>query len=72
MKIKMSWLLSHGFPRLRPVFDNAVARPATATGTTHNKVSTDFFQTTKQIINGEVSADQGIQSMESKIKRDVR
>lgn len=60
------------FSRLRPVFDNAVARPSTATGTAYNRVSTDFFQTTKQIINGEVSADQGIQSMESKIKRDIR
>ena len=60
------------FARLLPVFKNAVARPSTATGTNYNKVSTDFFQTTNQILNGGVSVDQGIQTMESKIKRDLR
>ncbi len=60
------------FSRLRPVFDNAVARPSTATGASYNKVSTDFFQTTNQILNGEVPVDQGVEAMESKIKRDLR
>jgi trehalose/maltose transport system substrate-binding protein len=60
------------FSRLRPVFDNAVARPSTATGASYNKVSTDFFQTTNQILNGQVPVDQGVEAMESKIKRDLR
>ena len=59
------------FARLRAVFDNAVARPSTATGANYNKVSTDFFQTTNQILTGGISVDQGVESMESKIKRDM-
>ena len=52
------------FARLLPVFKNAVARPSTATGTSYNRVSTDFFQTANQILNGGTSVDQGIQTME--------
>jgi trehalose/maltose transport system substrate-binding protein len=60
------------FARLRPVFENAVARPSTATGANYNKVSTTFFQTTNQILNGAISVDQGVSTMESKMKRDMR
>jgi ABC-type glycerol-3-phosphate transport system substrate-binding protein len=60
------------FARLRPVFENAVARPSTATGANYNKVSTTCFQTTNQILNGTISVDQGVSAMESKIKRDMR
>jgi len=59
------------FSRLLPVFKNAVARPSTAAGANYNRVSTDFFQTTNQILSGGISVDQGIQTMESKIKRDL-
>jgi trehalose/maltose transport system substrate-binding protein len=59
------------FARLLPVFKNAVARPSTATGTAYNRVSTDFFQTTNQILTGGISVDQGLQTMESKLKRDL-
>jgi trehalose/maltose transport system substrate-binding protein len=59
------------FSRLRPVFDNAVARPSTAAGGNYNKASTDFFQTTNQILNG-LSVEEGLQTIESKIKRDLR
>ena len=59
------------FARLLPVFKNAVARPSTATGTSYNRVSTDFFQTTNQILTGGISVDQGLQTMESKLKRDL-
>jgi trehalose/maltose transport system substrate-binding protein len=60
------------FGRLRPVFENAVARPSTATGANYNKVSTTFLQTTNQILNGTISVDQGVSTMESKMKRDMR
>ena len=60
------------FARLLPVFQNAVARPSTVTGPNYNKVSTTFFQTTNKILNGQVSVDEGVESMESKIKRDLR
>ena len=60
------------FGRLLPVFQNAVARPSTVTGANYNKVSTSFFQTTNKILNGEVSVDEGVQGMESRIKRDLR
>ena len=60
------------FARLLPVFKNAVARPSTATGASYNKVSTDFFQTTNQILTGGTPVDQGVETMESKIKRDMR
>lgn len=60
------------FARLLPVFKNAVARPSTATGASYDKVSTDFFQTTNQILSGGIPVDQGIQTMESKMKRDMR
>jgi trehalose/maltose transport system substrate-binding protein len=60
------------FARLLPVFKNAVARPSTATGTSYNKVSTDFFQTTNQILTGGISVDQGVETMESKMKRDMK
>ena len=60
------------FSRLLPVFKNAVARPSTAAGANYNRVSTDFFQTTNQILSGGISVDQGIQTMESKMKRDMR
>jgi trehalose/maltose transport system substrate-binding protein len=59
------------FSRLLPVFKNAVARPSTAADANYNRVSTDFFQTTNQILSGGISVDQGIQTMESKIKRDL-
>lgn len=60
------------FARLLPVFQNAVARPSTVTGANYNKVSTTFFQTTNKILNGQVSVDEGVESIESKIKRDLR
>ena len=60
------------FSRLLPVFQNAVARPSTVTGANYNKVSTEFFQTTSLILNGEVSVDEGVKTMESKLKRDLR
>jgi trehalose/maltose transport system substrate-binding protein len=60
------------FSRLRAVFDNAVARPSTAAGADYNKVSTTFFQTTNEILNGGIPVDQGVETMESKIKRDMR
>jgi len=60
------------FAHLLPVFENAVARPSTATGANYNKVSTTFFQTTNEILNGGIPVDQGVETMESKIKRDMR
>jgi trehalose/maltose transport system substrate-binding protein len=48
------------FSRLRPVFDNAVARPSTASGANYNKVSTAVFQTTNLILNGQVSVEDGL------------
>ena len=60
------------FAHLLPVFENAVARPSTATGADYNKVSTTFFQTTNEILNGGIPVDQGVETMESKIKRDMR
>ncbi len=60
------------FSRLRPVFENAVARPSTVTGSNYNKVSTIFFQTTNQILNGAIPVEEGLQGMESKIKRALR
>ena len=60
------------FSRLRPVFENAVARPSTVTGSNYNKVSTIFFQTTNQILNGAIPVEKGLQGMESKIKRALR
>jgi len=60
------------FASLRPVFENAVARPSTATGAHYNKVSTDFFQATNEILNSGISVDQGVETMESKMKRDMR
>ena len=60
------------FSNLLPVFQNAVARPSTATGSNYNKVSTDFFQTTNQILIGQIPVDEGVQTLESKIKRDLR
>ena len=47
------------FSRLRPVFENAVARPSTVTGANYNKVSTIFFQITNQILNGQYLLTKG-------------
>src|SRR5208337_3031566 len=55
-----------------PVFKNVVARPSTATGANYNRVSTDFFQTTNQILTGGISVDKGVETMESKMKRDMK
>jgi trehalose/maltose transport system substrate-binding protein len=60
------------FARLRPVFDNSVARPSTAAGDNYNRVSTDFFQTVNLILSGGTPVDQGIQTLESRMKRDMR
>ena len=60
------------FSSLLPVFKNAVARPSTATGANYNRVSTDFFQTTNQILTGGISVDKGVETMESKMKRDMK
>src|SRR5260370_30619547 len=57
------------FSRLRPVFDNSVARPSTATGAHYNKVSTEVFQTTNLILTDGISVYQRIQTMQSKINR---
>ena len=57
------------FSRLRPVFESAVARPSTVTGSDYNQVSTVVFQMTNQILSGGITAEQGVQTMESKIKR---
>lgn len=38
-------------------------------GVSYNKVSMDFFQTTNEILSGQVSVDDGIKATEAKINR---
>jgi len=42
-----------------------------AMGANNNKASTTSFQTTNQILNGTISMDEGVSTMELKIKRDI-
>ena len=60
-------------PTLQALYeDKDVLAAQPVTGANYNKVSTTFFQTTNKILNGQVSVDEGVESMESKIKRDLR
>ncbi|MBF9196709.1 ABC transporter substrate-binding protein [Microvirga terrestris] len=51
------------------VFTNAVARPATATGQTYNKVSTEFFNAVHQVLSKRSEPAQALNRLDRDLKR---
>ena len=51
------------------VFNNAVARPSTATGADYNQVSTAFFQNVNKVLTGAESAQEAVSQVEKVAKR---
>ena len=54
------------------VFNNAVARPSTVTGSDYNQLSTAFFQNVNRVLTGDESAQKAVSEVEKVAKRIVR
>jgi trehalose/maltose transport system substrate-binding protein len=54
---------------LLDVFTNAVARPAAVTGQSYNKVSSEFFNTTHQVLSGRAQPEQALAGLDRDLKR---
>jgi trehalose/maltose transport system substrate-binding protein len=54
---------------LLDVFTNAVARPAAVTGQSYNKVSSEFFNSTHQVLSGRRQPEQALAELERDLKR---
>jgi trehalose/maltose transport system substrate-binding protein len=57
------------FKTMLEVFNNAVARPSTATGADYNQVSTAFFQNVNKVLTGAESAQEAVSQVEKVAKR---
>ena len=54
---------------LLEVFTNAVTRPATVTGQSYSKVSSEFFNTVHQILSGRAQPEQALAGLDRDLKR---
>jgi trehalose/maltose transport system substrate-binding protein len=54
------------------VFNNAVTRPSTVTGSDYNQLSTAFFQNVNRVLTGDESAQKAVSEVEKVAKRIVR
>jgi trehalose/maltose transport system substrate-binding protein len=54
---------------LLTVFTNAVARPAAVTGENYNKVSSEFFNMTHQVLSGRSAPEPALAGLERDLKR---
>jgi trehalose/maltose transport system substrate-binding protein len=54
---------------LLEVFTNAVTRPATVTGQSYSKVSSEFFNTVHQILSGRAQPEQALAGLDRNLKR---
>ena len=57
------------FGDLYDVFVNAVARPATVTGSKYNQVSTEFWNATFNVLSGKSSSADSLAALSKKLKR---
>jgi trehalose/maltose transport system substrate-binding protein len=60
------------FKNMLDVFNNAVARPSTVTGTDYNQVSTAFFQNVNKVLAGGESGKDAVSQIERACKRVMR
>jgi trehalose/maltose transport system substrate-binding protein len=60
------------FKNMLDVFNNAVARPSTVTGTDYNQVSTAFFQNVNKVLTGGESGKDAVSQIERACKRVMR
>jgi trehalose/maltose transport system substrate-binding protein len=60
------------FKNMLDVFNNAVARPATVTGTDYNQVSTAMFQNVNKVLAGGESGKDAVSQIERTCKRILR
>jgi trehalose/maltose transport system substrate-binding protein len=51
------------------VFTNAVARPATVTGSNYNRVSSEFFNAVHQVLSGRAQPEQALAGLDRDLKR---
>jgi trehalose/maltose transport system substrate-binding protein len=54
---------------LLPVFESAVARPASVTGDNYNKVSTEFFNTVHEVLSKRAEPQQALNRLDRDLKR---
>ncbi|MEJ2357744.1 MAG: ABC transporter substrate-binding protein [Deinococcales bacterium] len=57
------------FARLQPVFENAVARPSTATRDKYNQVSSAFWTAVHNVLAGQAQANQALAGLAQQLKR---
>ena len=57
------------FARLQPVFENAVARPSTATRDKYNQVSSAFWTAVHNVLAGQAQANQALAGLKSQLTR---
>lgn len=60
------------FKNMLDVFNNAVARPSTVTGTDYNQVSTAMFQNVNKVLTGGESGKDAVSQIERTCKRILR
>jgi trehalose/maltose transport system substrate-binding protein len=60
------------FKNMLDVFNSAVARPSSVTGTDYNQVSTAFFQNVNKVLTGGESGKDAVSQIERACKRVVR
>lgn len=57
------------FPELLPIFQGAVARPSSVTGTKYDAVSHDVFNAAYQVISGEAKAADALSDLDRQLHR---
>nr|WP_262927175.1 ABC transporter substrate-binding protein [Phytohalomonas tamaricis] len=57
------------FGTLYETFVNGVPRPSAVTGDNYSRVSNAFFNTVHEVLSGNTSAEQGLESLESELTR---
>ena len=57
------------FAEMKDILANAVARPATVTGSKYNQVSSEFFNAVHAVLSGTKNAEQSLADLEASLKR---
>jgi trehalose/maltose transport system substrate-binding protein len=57
------------FGEMKDILANAVARPATVTGSKYNQVSSEFFNAVHGVLSGGKTAEQSLADLEASLKR---
>jgi len=55
--------------RLAGVFESSIARPSRSTGARYNRVSSEFWETTHEILSGKVQAGEGLSKLAARLEK---